>query len=161
MNMRAPKMEYLHLRYEDPYNPLYVSNMGGVTIAYEFSEPPTPEGDSELRIGISVCSTQDNFCRKEGRTKAAARCKGISKLWSHQSLLTKEEVANITVADIVLTCCDIWPQYLSTWQGAWEDVSDQEDLDEMFEIACEQKQYNGPKHAQEQTCEDMPHPRAS
>lgn len=146
-------MKYIHLRYADPYNHLAVSNMGGVTIAYDLSSPPTPEGDRELKIGIAVCSECDNFCRETGRTKAKARLLGLARLWSHQELLTKAESDSLTDADIVLLCCDMWPQYFETWRAEWEDV---QELDELFNVAKEHATHHVKKADKIATCDLAP-----
>jgi hypothetical protein len=44
-----------------------ISNLGGLTVAYKEVEPDV------IRFAYAICSGQDNFCKKTGRTIAAGR----------------------------------------------------------------------------------------
>ncbi len=87
------RVYYLHLRYEDPNDPLKVETHGGATVA--FRRYSTEEG---WEVAVAVCNLSDNFCRKIGRTIAHNRLN-----WGtcHRLPITLDESKVSDVEDLV------------------------------------------------------------
>jgi len=73
---------FIHLRPENRTNFLKTNMDQALTIAYKLKE--TTSG-SELLIGISVCSKEDQFCKKTGRDIAHNRI--FKKLYEAEDFL--------------------------------------------------------------------------
>lgn len=112
-----PNVKYIHLRNapdEHEGKDATVSNMGGATLAYCFTES-LKEGIVELRLGLACCSVNDNFCKEKGRTISKHRLEGHPNYWSAIVELEPEDVVQLSQLEIIQYAYENWPDELATW----------------------------------------------
>lgn len=60
--MHDQDVSYIHLRPDSSR-----TNTNGLTIAYR------PITDDKIEYAVAICSSRDNFCRRQGRIKSSGR----------------------------------------------------------------------------------------
>lgn len=71
--MNKDEIRFIHIRHQDK-NSDFVSEKGGITIAYTPSTITTEDDDTFVcNIGVSFCSKKDSFCRRTGRLISTGR----------------------------------------------------------------------------------------
>lgn len=82
-NTETDNTNFMHLKVGE----------GRVTAAFDVVKE-SDKGPESMRLGLSLCSPNDQFCRKKGRQIASSRIKGGGKYSYKLPVNSKENLGN-------------------------------------------------------------------